>query len=177
MYSSPVRHSPPIRASSYCAAVRLACVRPTASVHSEPGSNSSVRSSDLRQTYLRVHLACICMLAFRTPYVSMDFVHPRRPHKSPAHTVKDLVAVQNLPVPRRRTFRSTEPAILHPFSFPSTPLFDLLASNLDANSGLPALPLPLRRCRLSEGARTILATAGNGKGSRESFFDRCAIVA
>ena len=43
MYSSPVRHSPPVRASSYCAAVRLACVRPTASVHSEPGSNSSLK--------------------------------------------------------------------------------------------------------------------------------------
>src|SRR3546814_2086102 len=26
-----------------CAAVRLACVRPTASVHSEPGSNSSLK--------------------------------------------------------------------------------------------------------------------------------------
>lgn len=45
MYSSPVRHSPPIRASSYCAAVRLACVRPTASVHSEPGSNSSLKTT------------------------------------------------------------------------------------------------------------------------------------
>src|SRR5690606_41350713 len=28
-----------------CAAVRLACVRPTASVHSEPGSNSSLKTA------------------------------------------------------------------------------------------------------------------------------------
>jgi hypothetical protein len=35
---APVRHSPPSIAT--CAAVRLACVRPAASVHPEPGSNS-----------------------------------------------------------------------------------------------------------------------------------------
>ena len=51
MYSSPVRHSPPIRASSYCAAVRLACVRPTASVHSEPGSNSSLKITCPKTNY------------------------------------------------------------------------------------------------------------------------------
>ena len=37
---SPVRHSPARRASSPPAAVRLACVKPAASVHPEPGSNS-----------------------------------------------------------------------------------------------------------------------------------------
>ena len=37
---SPVRHSPAERASSFPAAVRLACVKPAASVHPEPGSNS-----------------------------------------------------------------------------------------------------------------------------------------
>src|SRR5690606_34961444 len=51
MYSSPVRHSPPIRASSYCAAVRLACVRPTASVHSEPASNSSLKLTCTKTNY------------------------------------------------------------------------------------------------------------------------------
>ncbi len=51
MYSSPVRHSPPIRASSYCAAVRLACVRPAASVHSEPGSNSSLKITCPKTNY------------------------------------------------------------------------------------------------------------------------------
>ena len=39
---SPVRRSPPIEASFNCAAPRLACVRPVASVHPEPGSNSSL---------------------------------------------------------------------------------------------------------------------------------------
>ena len=37
---SPVRHSPAGGASSSPAAVRLACVKPVASVHPEPGSNS-----------------------------------------------------------------------------------------------------------------------------------------
>ena len=39
---SPVRRSPAGRASSPPAAPRLACVRPAASVHPEPGSNSSL---------------------------------------------------------------------------------------------------------------------------------------
>src|SRR6478609_511238 len=33
-------------ATPYCYGVRLACVRPAASVRSEPGSNSQVESSD-----------------------------------------------------------------------------------------------------------------------------------
>ena len=37
---SPVRHSPAGEASFSPAAVRLACVKPAASVHPEPGSNS-----------------------------------------------------------------------------------------------------------------------------------------
>ncbi len=40
---SPVRRSPPKRYCYFlCAAPRLACVRPIASVHPEPGSNSSL---------------------------------------------------------------------------------------------------------------------------------------
>ena len=39
---SPVRRSPPIEASFNHAAPRLACVKPVASVHPEPGSNSSL---------------------------------------------------------------------------------------------------------------------------------------
>ncbi len=41
IYYSPVRHSPP--GASSRAAVRLACVKHSASVQSEPGSNSSVQ--------------------------------------------------------------------------------------------------------------------------------------
>ena len=44
---SPVRHSPP--GASSRAAVRLACVKHSASVQSEPGSNSSVQSLLLLQ--------------------------------------------------------------------------------------------------------------------------------
>ena len=39
---SPVRRSPSVSASWHHAAPRLACVRPVASVHPEPGSNSSL---------------------------------------------------------------------------------------------------------------------------------------
>ena len=39
---SPVRRSPTRKASSPLAAPRLACVKPVASVHPEPGSNSSL---------------------------------------------------------------------------------------------------------------------------------------
>ena len=39
---SPVRRSPASEASFTPAAPRLACVRPVASVHPEPGSNSSL---------------------------------------------------------------------------------------------------------------------------------------
>jgi hypothetical protein len=44
---SPVRHLPPICIATYCAAVRLACVKHTASVQSEPGSNSPLYTSKL----------------------------------------------------------------------------------------------------------------------------------
>ena len=40
---APVRHSPPGIATR--AAVRLACIRPAASVHPEPGSNSPLYES------------------------------------------------------------------------------------------------------------------------------------
>ena len=39
---SPVRRSPAICASTNPAAPRLACVKPVASVHPEPGSNSTL---------------------------------------------------------------------------------------------------------------------------------------
>ena len=39
---APVRRSPPKRIATLSAAPRLACVKPVASVHPEPGSNSSL---------------------------------------------------------------------------------------------------------------------------------------
>ena len=41
---SPVRRSPSLVASNQHAAPRLACVKPVASVHPEPGSNSTLYS-------------------------------------------------------------------------------------------------------------------------------------
>ncbi len=51
---SPVRRSPSIKASFDYAAPRLACVKPVASVHPEPGSNSSLyKISSIFSTSLR----------------------------------------------------------------------------------------------------------------------------
>ena len=98
MHSSPVRHSPPVRASSYCAAVRLACVRPTASVHSEPGSNSSLKITCPKATYF----SCRCLTTGNVSLALNKLFHClikrlqdgqssscRRPHKIPAHTFKE----------------------------------------------------------------------------------------
>ena len=45
----------------------------------------------------------------------------RRPHKSPAHTVKDLNHLPNVAVSALEHFVPSEPPILHRFSVPSTP--------------------------------------------------------
>ncbi len=45
---SPVRQSPAVSASTPPAALRLACVKPAASVHPEPGSNSPLLVSCIR---------------------------------------------------------------------------------------------------------------------------------
>ena len=45
----PTRYSP-VRHSRVATSVRLACVKPAASVRSEPGSNSQVLTKELRQT-------------------------------------------------------------------------------------------------------------------------------
>jgi len=84
---------------------------------------------------------------------------------------------------RCRTFRSrggehfVQPSPLSyiPFRFRQHLRSIFFSSNPAANTRLPASPNPPFRCRLSEGARTILATAGNGKGFGESFFDRPTI--
>ena len=52
---SPVRHSPAGGASSSPAAVRLACVKPAASVHPEPGSNSP-----LLNIYIHISSNFVC---------------------------------------------------------------------------------------------------------------------
>jgi hypothetical protein len=45
----------------------------------------------------------------------------RRPHKSPAHTVKDLNHLRLLPDFAPEHFVPSEPLILHRFPYPSTP--------------------------------------------------------
>ena len=56
---SPVRHSPAGGASSSPAAVRLACVKPAASVHPEPGSNSP-----LLVIYCYISFLCLFVLTY-----------------------------------------------------------------------------------------------------------------
>ena len=53
---SPVRQSPAECASTLPAALRLACVKPAASVHPEPGSNSPLLVIYL-YIYLRIYLS------------------------------------------------------------------------------------------------------------------------
>ncbi len=54
---SPVRHSPAGGPKSSPAAVRLACVKPAASVHPEPGSNSPLLVSIVSYFLLRIVLS------------------------------------------------------------------------------------------------------------------------
>ena len=73
---SPVRHSPAVRASSHPAAVRLACVKPAASVHPEPGSNSPllVYHSFLFFYFVwRLLMTPVCCLLAGYPLSSIGF--------------------------------------------------------------------------------------------------------
>ena len=64
---SPVRRSPAKKASFLPAAPRLACVKPVASVHPEPGSNSSLyKISLIFSTRLRRHSAIESKLSLRS---------------------------------------------------------------------------------------------------------------
>ena len=65
---SPVRRSPPGIAT--CAAPRLACVRPVASVHPEPGSNSS-----LYDFFLLFYTTCWLVTETFTRLVLLFFVY------------------------------------------------------------------------------------------------------
>ena len=58
---SPVRRSPSVKASFDHAAPRLACVKPVASVHPEPGSNSSLYKF-LRNFYEPSSSLCIAQV-------------------------------------------------------------------------------------------------------------------
>ena len=86
---SPVRRSPSVSASWYHVAPRLACVRPVASVHPEPGSNSSlyyfffsiIPSKTLPSLPLRERLAIRRFWRWLFLLVSYYFVY---------HSLKDL---------------------------------------------------------------------------------------
>ena len=102
---SPVRHSPAERASSFPAAVRLACVKPAASVHPEPGSNSP-----LLVIYLYIYLQ-----SFVCPGLSFsDGIVLTETPDSPCSLVS---AFQCL----RRGIRCLSCGIMSLFSFASQP--------------------------------------------------------
>ena len=148
MHSSPVRHSPPVRASSYCAAVRLACVRPTASVHSEPGSNSSLKTtcpkanalSCRSQTWQRI--ACLLQLIHCLIKTSARWTVIL-----PAGVLTRYLRIlsKNLGIGlsaffrRARRFRRSEPPIIAGFSASSTPFFKAVPPKWTL------LPMPLLR--------------------------------
>ena len=113
---SPVRHSPAGGASSSPAAVRLACVKPGARVHPEPGSNSP-----LLVIYLSYISSKCCSPAFlifqdgifltETPSKTRVPLSLLRPTRRPALLVLwHHVIVLNLCLSGRRR-RSSEPAV------------------------------------------------------------------
>src|SRR5207342_1393954 len=124
-----------------CAAVRLACVRPAASVHSEPGSNSSLKYCGSGPKSFAYALSAVVLprleitrwLAIaRLPFeltccsvtnvCKMDNFPPaRRPHKSPAHTVKDHRNRPQRRVPCPAPKCLSEPHIIQAFRRTSTP--------------------------------------------------------
>ena len=141
MYSSPVRHSPPIRASSYCAAVRLACVRPAASVHSEPGSNSSLKTTLPEGKNLKLQkfnhwqrIACfkqlICCLIKRLQDGQVILPAGVRTNYLRTLSKNFGAGLSAFPFSPRR-FRLSEPPIIAGFLLPSTPRFEAV----DAASG------------------------------------------
>ena len=59
---SPVRQSPPGSASTPRDALRLACVKPAASVHPEPGSNSPL-------LVIYCYISSNCVVSVRIPFI------------------------------------------------------------------------------------------------------------
>ena len=69
---SPVRRSPTNCIATTIAAPRLACVKPVASVHPEPGSNSSLLLSCLFIFSLKIYDNFLLLYQNKTPEVLID---------------------------------------------------------------------------------------------------------
>ena len=72
---SPVRRSPAESASTLPAAPRLACVKPAASVHPEPGSNSPLLVMIVSYLFLSCLFCCparLCLFGLRRASGSFD---------------------------------------------------------------------------------------------------------
>ena len=137
--------------------------------------------------------ACFELTWFCSNVCKMDN-HPlaRRPHKSPAHTVKDrrnrpqrLIPFYLLNSPQKRP---SEPHIIGSFSLPSTPFFVFLSGlslPLTAREGRTLwrafeevvnnfLPVSFRHLVAAEaplrGGRIVHGSNAFGKGVREIFF-------
>ena len=68
---SPVRRSPTNCIATTIAAPRLACVKPVASVHPEPGSNSSLLLSCLFIFSLKIYDNFLLLYQNKTPEVRL----------------------------------------------------------------------------------------------------------
>ena len=84
---SPVRRSPSLVASNQHAAPRLACVKPVASVHPEPGSNSSLYKFYASQ---KIYTLCVVARQFTTPHSLTKVKVWRRIALAPSRVVKPL---------------------------------------------------------------------------------------
>ena len=81
---SPVRRSPAECASTLPAAPRLACVKPAASVHPEPGSNSA-----LLVYIFRISFSCCCLSSASAPLPRSGEASPRPDRRSRAFSQVD----------------------------------------------------------------------------------------
>ena len=138
---APVRHSPPDIAIR--AAVRLACIRPAASVHSEPGSNSSLKvfedeSSNASKCRARPDPITRCTLYLRTNTLRIEVlferllwttVHYQTPAQVTCAHCQRSAGPASAPFPSPRPpQRPSEPPIIQGFRRLSTPRDELFSS-------------------------------------------------
>ena len=86
---SPVRRSPAVKASFNPDAPRLACVRPVASVHPEPGSNSPLFILTSNFFFFIGSLRLVCLKLKHIGY----FLHPEQESDAECRSPFSLVSL------------------------------------------------------------------------------------
>ena len=108
---SPVRRSPAGEASFAPAAPRLACVKPVASVHPEPGSNSSLLF--ILFLFFFKKLGKILFFKFCLRKIPLYFRGQRLLHAAPNGRLLYLVEIDRVEKNFRRTYMPRRPLLLY----------------------------------------------------------------